>query len=555
MRLLDLGKAAPIALGLATSLAYGQEEAKLLSTDAAGGDFLGHSVGISGDTLIVGATGDDDAGTFTGSAYVFTGGVGGWTQQQKLLASDAGIAQRFGWSADLDGETAVVGAIFGNGLASVSGSAYVFTRTGTSWSEQQKLQASDGAMSDWFSRSIAISGDTIAVGSAQDDDLGADSGSVYIYERSGSTWTETAKLKASDGTAGDTFGEALSLSGDLLVVGSPQDDDAGSASGAAYVFERSLGVWTQTGKLTARDGTPTAWLGKTVHTDGQKVIVGAYRGDDLPNFGIGVAYIFSNPGGGWTEEAKLVASHAEAGDEFGWSVNIRANEALVGSDKRDSGTGAVYRFLKDSGGWSEDSIHLASDASSSDSFGWALARDGEAVVVGATQAAGPGGNSGAAYVFRFLDPFQAYCFGDGSGTACPCGNTGALGAGCSNSETTGARLAANGSNSVTNDDLILSGSALPANKPALLFVGTLEVNGGDGLLFGDGLRCAGGAIQRLGVKQSQASGEVSWGPGLAAAHGFSASDTRQFQIWYRDPIGQCNSGFNLTHGLGAMFVP
>lgn len=536
--------------------AAAQEEAKLVSADAAGGDTLGHCVGASGDTILVGATGDDDLGTFTGSAYVFTGGPGGWSQEAKLLASDAGIAQRFGWSGDVDGDTAVVGAIFGNGLAPVSGSAYVFVRSGGAWSQQEKLEASDGASSDWYSRSVAISGETIAVGAAQDDDNGADSGSVYVYERSGTVWSETAKLTPGDGAANDTFGEALSLSGDLLVVGSPQDDDGGaSSSGSAYVFKRTLGAWSQVAKLTANDPTFGAWLGKALHTDGERVIVGGYRGDDGGTGDCGVAYVFSDTGGGWSQEAKLVASDKTGGDQFGWSVNIQGDEALVGAVQRASGTGAVYRFLRGTSGWVEDAIVLASDASTGDSYGWSLARDGEVVAVGASGAPSPAGNSGAAYVLRYETPFTSYCFGDGSGTLCPCANTGAAGAGCANSATSGGLLVAEGTASALADDLAFSASDLPAGKPSLLFFGTQQAGAGAGVLLGDGLLCAGGAIQRLDVRTSSPAGTVAWGPGLVATYGFAADDRRDFQVWYRDPAGPCNLGNNLTNGVEVIFGP
>lgn len=548
---------ASVCLTLVTvALGAPQEEAKVFATDAAGGDTFGHSVGVSGDTLVAGATGDDDFGTLTGSAYIFTGGPGGWSQQAKLLASDAGVSQRFGWSCAVDGNTAVVGAIFGNGLAPVSGSAYVFVRAGTSWTEQQKLQSADGASSDWFSRSIDISGDTIAVGAAQDDDSGADSGSVYIFERSGTVWTETAKLTPADGAANDNFAEALSLSGDLLVVGSPRDDEGGaSSSGSVYVFQRNQGAWSQVAKLTANDPTLGAWLGKAVHTDGQRVIAGAYHGDDLGTNDCGVAYVFKDDGGGWAQKAKLVASDKASGDQFGWSVNVQGDEALVGAVERANGTGAMYRFVRGASSWSEDSIAVASDASTGDSYAWSVDRNGEVVGVGATVAPTPAGNSGAVYVLRYDSPFTAYCFGDGSGAVCPCGNVGGAGSGCANSATAGGQLTPSGTPSVTTDDLLLAGSALPANKPALLFFGTNRVAGGAGLIFGDGLRCAGGPIQRLAVQVTSVAGSATWGPGIAGANGLGAGDVRDFQLWFRDPSGPCSTGFNLTNGVEVLFAP
>ena len=533
------------------SLATAQEEAQLLSLDAATGDELGHWAGISGDTVVLGAPGDDDLGVSSGGAYIFTRSAGAWSQQAKLLPSDGGISQRFGWSADVSGDSAVVGAIFGNGLASVSGSAYVFTRSGTSWSQEAKLQAADGASSDWFSRSLAISGDTIAIGSAQDDDLGMNSGSVYVYDRAGTLWSQTTKLLASDGATGDTYGEGLSLAGDLLVVGSPQDDDHGSSSGSAYVYRRTAGVWSQVAKLTASDGSFGAWFGKTVHTDGVKVIVGAYHANVGATQDTGAAYVFSESGGVWSQEAKLTASDATTGDEFGWTVNVSGAEVLVGAVLRAGGTGALYRFTHDGAAWSQEAILLAGDASSGDSYGWSLARDGDAAVVGATTAA----IGGAGYVLRWTPLYTTYCFGDSSGTACPCGNTGASDAGCASSAGPGASVAAAGSASRAADDLAIAGAGLAPSQPVLLFAGPNSINGGLGIVFGDGLRCVGGSVQRLGVHTATPGGSASWGPGLLATGGWSAGDTLRFQLWYRDPAGPCSSGFNLSDALELTLVP
>ncbi|MCB9915512.1 MAG: FG-GAP repeat protein [Planctomycetes bacterium] len=540
-----------LVLPLLAPLALAQEEAQLVSADAAGGDQLGHWAGISGDTVVLGAPGDDDLGFFSGGAYVFAKSGGAWAQQAKLLPSDGGISQRFGWSADVDGDTAVVGAIFGNGLASVSGCAYVFTRSGTAWTQQAKLQASDGASSDWFSRSLAISGDSIAIGSAQDDDNGLESGSAYVYDRVGGAWVEAAKLKPSDGAAGDTFGEGLSIAGDLLVVGSPQDDDAGSASGSAYVFRRTGGVWAQEAKLTASDASFGDWFGKQVHTDGVRVIVGAYHGSGGGTLDTGAAYVFAQSGGVWVLEAKLVASDKSAGDEFGWTVNVTGDEALVGAVQRAGATGAVYRFAWNGVSWSEQEIVTASDASSADQYGWSLARDGAVAVVGATVAA----TGGAGYVLRWGPPATAYCFGDGSGTACPCGNVGAADAGCANSAGLGATAGSAGSASLATDDFVVTGAGLTPNQPTLLFAGLNAVNGGAGTLFGDGLRCAGGSVQRLGVHAASAGGAASWGPGLLGGTGWSAGDVRRFQLWYRDPVGPCGGGFNLSNGLELTVAP
>ena len=148
-----------------------------------------------------------------------------------------------------------------------------------------------------------------------------------------------------------------------------------------------------------------------------------------------------------------------------------------------------------------------------------------------------------------------YCSGDGSGATCPCGNVGGFGIGCANSSGSGASLFGDGSTSVLQDDLVLTCLGMPAQKPSLLFVGTQQVNGGAGALFGDGLRCVGGPIQRLGVQVSDAGGAATWGPNLAPAGGWSAGDLRRFQVWYRDTAGPCATGFNLSQGIEIVFAP
>ena len=149
--------------------------------------------------------------------------------------------------------------------------------------------------------------------------------------------------------------------------------------------------------------------------------------------------------------------------------------------------------------------------------------------------------------------FTAFCFGDGSGTACPCANAGGPTDGCANSSAAGGLLEASGSANVGADDLQLIGSNLLPSQPALLFVGNVQISSGAGVVFGDGLRCVGGTVVRLGVAVPNVFGVASWGPGLSAAGGWQPGDSRSFQVWYRDPAGPCGSAFNLSNGLAVLF--
>jgi hypothetical protein len=201
------------------------ERQKLLASDGAAGDSFGSSVSISGDLAIVGAIDDCDKGYDSGSAYIFKRDGTTWVQQQKLLASDGAVGDLFGRSVSISGDLAIVGADGDDDKGSHSGSAYIFRRDGTSWVQQQKLTASDGAAGNWFGWSVSISGDYAIVGAIDDDDKGSASGSAYIFGWDGTAWSQQQKLLASDGAAGDFFGHSVSISGHKIIVGADYDDD------------------------------------------------------------------------------------------------------------------------------------------------------------------------------------------------------------------------------------------------------------------------------------------------------------------------------------------
>jgi uncharacterized repeat protein (TIGR01451 family) len=212
-------------------------EQKITASDAAASNFFGSRVSIDSDTIVVGSDGDL-GGVSTGSAYVFVRSTGTWTEEQKLTASDAAADDNFGAAVAVAADTIVVGAHRNDDAGLNSGSAYVFFRTSGTWSEQQKLTASDAGVQDNYGNSVGISGETIIIGSTSDDDpiAGNNAGSAYVYSRSGATWSETDKLTASDIAASDSFGVAVAMDGERAVIGANNNDDGGSSSGAAYVF-------------------------------------------------------------------------------------------------------------------------------------------------------------------------------------------------------------------------------------------------------------------------------------------------------------------------------
>ncbi|RZB38448.1 MAG: hypothetical protein SRB2_00196 [Desulfobacteraceae bacterium Eth-SRB2] len=207
--------------------------AKLVAADGASGDLFGYSVAVDGDTAVIGAWADVDAGVSSGSAYVFTrDAIGDWSQQAKLLAGDGASADFFGWSVAVDGDTAVIGAWADDDAGVSSGSAYVFTRNAIGdWSQQAKLLAADGASGDFFGESVAVDGDTAVIGAFYDDENYVSSGSAYVFTRvftdDGINWEQQAKLLAGDGASADFFGWSVAVDGDTAVIGAWADDDAG----------------------------------------------------------------------------------------------------------------------------------------------------------------------------------------------------------------------------------------------------------------------------------------------------------------------------------------
>jgi hypothetical protein len=314
---------------------------KLLASDGVAHDFFGYSVSLSGDTALIGAIGVD---SFIGAAYVFIRSGGTWAQQAELFALDGAVNDQFGCSVSLSGDTALVGAY---GHDSNEGSAYVFTRSGTTWDQQEQLLASDGATNDQFGLSVALDGDTALIGAHWDEEIDDDdSGSVYVFIRTGTAWSQQQKLLASDAAAYDEFGLSVSLSGDTALIGAPKND-AASTPGSAYVFIRTGMTWSQQQKLVASDGTAPDYFGCSVYVDGDSALVGSFWGDGMQTDS-GSAYVFSRSGATWTQQAKVFASDGGGYEEFGYSVALSGEFALIGAFGDDNSKGSAYVFTSES---------------------------------------------------------------------------------------------------------------------------------------------------------------------------------------------------------------
>jgi len=445
-------------------------------------DFFGESIAIDGDTIVVGAPGEssnatsvngnqsDNSEEFSGAAYVFVRTASGWQQQAYLKPSNTETYDYFGNEVAISGDTIVVAADEESSAsptnpqdnnAFVAGAVFVFVRTGSTWTQQAYLKAPDPDEYDFFGSSLAIDGNTVVVTARGDDSSSRgvggdplnngrqDSGAAFVFVRSGSTWSRQAFLKADNADANDGFGDSVAISGNTIVVGAAVESGGATSvngdgssntavdSGAAYVFVRSGTAWSQQAYLKAENAQAGDYFGFSVDIDGDTIAVGA-DGEDSGNPGInplhndnsedvGAAYVFVRSGTTWTQQAYLKASNAQFLDLFGNAVTVEGDVIAVGTFGEDSGgnaftadpdddsalgSGAVYIYTRRGTTWSETSYLKAPVSETEDYFGARVAMSRGVLVIGApnedSDATGVNGSqtnnnsfdSGAVYVFR-----------------------------------------------------------------------------------------------------------------------------------------------------------
>lgn len=330
------------------------EQQILTASDAASFDEFGRAVAVDGDTIVVGSRLDDHSGlTNAGAAYVFVRNGDTWTEQQKLIASDAADDDEFGAAVAIDGDTVIVGATQDDHAGgSNAGSAYVFVRSGMSWTEQQKLMASDPGDNDEFGFAVRVDGDTFVAGAPYHDDPGGNTGAAYVFVRAAGVWSEEQELAAAGSPCCSQLGGSVDIDGDTVIVGAQVADAGGGDSGAAYVFVRNTGVWTQEQRLLSTDLAAGDRFGAGVAVLGDTAVVGAW-GDNPAGNNAGAAYFFGRAAGVWTQQQKVIASDASADGRFGNSVDLDVDTALIGAQNNGAGEAYVFRLT---GTWSEHQI-------------------------------------------------------------------------------------------------------------------------------------------------------------------------------------------------------
>jgi hypothetical protein len=305
------------------------QQAKIVASDGQAGDAFGFCAATNGTYLAVGAPYDDDGGTDAGSVYVFSRTGSTWGGQKKIVAADAQASAELGSAVALDGTTLLIGASVDSQLAAGAGAAYVYVVSGGNWTLQKKLMAVDAGADagDVFGTSVAISGDTAIVGAPYDSDVAAYAGAAYVFVRTGTSWSQQAKLVADDAAASALAGQSVSLSGDSAVVGAYGDATKGASAGAAYVWTRTGTTWTKQQKLYASDAAVSAQFGYSASIVGNALAIGA-NGD---SGGKGAAYLFVRSGLNWAQAPKLQASDSAANAAYGWSLSLDGDTLAVGA--------------------------------------------------------------------------------------------------------------------------------------------------------------------------------------------------------------------------------
>ena len=379
---------AVVSFGVGTAFAGigAEQQGQLSPPQPESRAFLGQAVAVQGDTAVVGSPGRDvDGNTRAGSVFVYTYDGSTWTRQQELTSPDPERDGFFGRSVAIDGDTLLLGQSSIGGASSV----HVFTRSGGTWSRQQILTMDEPDVSPEpaYGLEVALEGDTAFLGAPLQRGDNSIAGFVYVFTRSGGTWSQAQRLSASDASAEAQFGDSISLDGDLAVIGAPALDSSVNGAGAVYTFQKSGGTWSQQQKLTSPDPKEYAHFGSDVSLDGSMALVGARSPSAFSPARPGAAYVFEQSGGTWNLTQQLSACDGSEDDQFGRSVSLRQDLVLVGASgaevrppmARAGDDGAVYAYTTQGGSWAHADKFFNESANN---FGTTLARDGERVVVG-----------------------------------------------------------------------------------------------------------------------------------------------------------------------------
>lgn len=378
-------------------------QTKLLADSQTPVDNYGSAIDIDGNTAVVSGLGNRFRGYPDGAVFIYVREGTNWTLQQTLGAHDEepNADDNYGQSVAISGDTLVVGAVTDSTAAFVAGAAYVYVRDGTTWSLQQKLTAADPATFSGFGKSVDVTGDTAVVGAYGDDDAGYGTGAAYVFHRNGGVWTQQQKLTASDAAADASFGLSVSISGQTIAVGAPFVSSPGvNFSGAVYVFVNNGSAWLEEQKIEARDITAGQELGYCAAISGATIVATA-PGEVVGMHTYGAVYIFERNGTTWEQQRKFVDREVARTDGFALRAAIDGDTIVVGDVKNNTvapwgGAGNVF-VRRGTAGWSLKYTLTATDAAYLDALGLSVAISGNTIMLGAPD---KNEQKGAVYIYR-----------------------------------------------------------------------------------------------------------------------------------------------------------
>lgn len=539
---------------------FGASESQTLSSNPVSlGAEYGHSVALSAGTLAVGAWMDPTTGYQHGSIHIYVDVGGTWTFQQKIVEPFQGSQYRLGENLALQGDRLAVGSSWDAQDQYQSGAVRVYERVGSTWSQVVKLKGTNVAYNRNLGRSIALDGDTIVAGASYECCATSPAGNAYVFRRVGGTWTQEAMLSGVGTGASDAFGHAVAIDGDRLVVGQPGLGYAGgNTRGSVHVFTRSGSTWTQSQRIEGPSTGSHHFFGQSVALAGSTLVVGV-PGTPAPGgtqSRSGRVDVFELVAGSFVPVATLAANDASENDRFGESLALDADVLVVGAPGYEyaSGLGGAYVFERNAGVWSLRTKLVSSIRSSGGELGTSVAVDGTDVAVGSPRSDLPVTDTGWALTYEL--PLSAvgtaFCLGDGTSGPCPCSNGTAAGLqlGCKNGLQRGAWVVATGSSSVAANDLAFHAHGV-RNTTCVL---TASASSSPSVPFGNGLSCLASPIALETRAASDAS--VHFGPGYGALALWSPGQTWSFQIHHRDSAtSPCMTRKNTTSGVQVVITP
>jgi hypothetical protein len=513
---------------------------------------FGHDVATSGEWALVGAPAQWGVLGMAGSAHLFKVGPFGWTADADLTASDPHQGDEFGYAVALHGTFAAVGAPEADGPMLDTGAAYLFEDQGGAWVQLDRFAPAELDTHDRFGTSIALGWNTVLVGAPyQGVDAGQPS-AVYVFTRSGLSWSQTDRWTGSSSVSGDIFGGSLSLDGNWAAVGAYKDDDGGTDAGAVYLFNFSGGTWNEYTKLVASDAMALGRFGWDLDLSGTTLLVGAST-SDIGGTASGEVYFFELSGGVWSETARFQGVNILPFDNLGTSVALDGDRGVAGApwgDGTTPGTGTLVMFDRGPGGWVETGWCMDPEGEVGNRFGHSLDLGSEGLLVGAVGEVEVSPGTGAVHV---LAPDYSDGDGDGVQDSCQCVAVPYCPA-SPNSTGPGATMGTLGSLSVDDNIFYIRCDGASAGSFGLFLYGANAI----AAPLGDGTLCVGAPQYRIGVAPTDANGDAILSVDLTSPPSASgliqAYSIWHFQFWFRDvPAG--GAGHNLSDGLTITFCP